>query len=33
MTADKEEPKLHRPPILMFLLPLVLVIAYAYFTR
>jgi len=25
--------KLHKPPVLIFFIPLVLVIAYAYFTR
>lgn len=28
-----EEKQLHKPPILIFLIPLLLVIAFAYFTR
>lgn len=32
-TASAGQQELHKPPILLFLLPLVIIIAYAYFTR
>jgi hypothetical protein len=33
MATDKERPELHKPPILLFLLPIVFVILLAYFVR
>ena len=31
--AGAQQQKLHKPPVLLFFLPLVLVILYAYFSR
>jgi hypothetical protein len=31
--ASAQQQKLHKPPVLLFLLPLVLLIIYAYFSR
>jgi hypothetical protein len=32
-SAGDSQQQLHKPPILLFLLPLAIIIAYAYFTR
>jgi hypothetical protein len=30
---DATKPELHKPPVLLFFLPLVLIIVYAFFSR